>query len=152
MSKRNRRLWREEEKRRAEQNHESRKQEMLDLVNDPVLRRVSKKTQNIPKYTKPPDSRPTAVCFDIDGPSLTHSVVKFQMDTLIEDFDDFEVKVVSVEYQPRAIHIKGIDVENRWVITLDSQYAAARLSGSQLLFGTKEVIVRRYDDVIGFRI
>lgn len=84
---------REEEKRRAEQNHESRKQEMLDLVNDPVLRRVSKKTQNIPKYSKPPDSRPTAVCFDIDGPSLTHSVVKFQMDTLIEDFDDFEVKV-----------------------------------------------------------
>lgn len=58
-------------------------------------------------------------------------------------------QVVSVEYQPRAIHIKGIDVENRWVITLDSQYAAARLSGSQLLFGTKEVIVRRYDDVIG---
>lgn len=61
----------------------------------------------------------------------------------------FPLQIVSLEYQPRAVHIKGHNVDNRWVVTLDSQYSVNRLSGSQLTFGSKVVTVRRYDDVLG---
>lgn len=85
---------REEDKKRMEK--ESQKKQVLDIFNDPLLRRVSKKSQNLPTYTKPPESRPCAVCFDIDGPSLTHSTIMFQLNVLLEDFDDVDIKVEAI--------------------------------------------------------
>ena len=48
------------------------------------------------------------------------------------------------------MHMKGgMARDNRWVITLDSQFGVSVLDGSKLLFGKQEVTIKSYDDVIG---
>ena len=76
-----------------EEEQASTRREALDLMNDPLLRRVRERTQNVAKYTKAPESRPCAVCFDLLGPSVAHSTVKFQLDALVRQLDDSDVKV-----------------------------------------------------------
>lgn len=86
-------ILREEEKQRAEEQQAARKREALDLLNDPVLKRVKERNQSVGKYTKAPDGRPFAVCFDLFGPSVAHSTVKFQLDTLFGQLNDSDIKV-----------------------------------------------------------
>nr|KAG5705091.1 hypothetical protein BaRGS_018821 [Batillaria attramentaria] len=138
---------REQEKQKAE--HEMKKRATLDLINDPLLARVAKKSHALPQYTKPPESRPCAVCFDAKGPSVTHATIKQQIDHLIAEFEDVVIKIESLEYQPRAVHINAGEPTNRWVITLNSQFAVSYLDGSKIMLGKQEVEVRRYDAVIG---
>ena len=59
------------------------------------------------------------------------------------------MQLVSLEYQPRAMHIPGDNVGNRWVITLDSQFGVSRLDGCKMVFGKQEVVLKSYDDTIG---
>ena len=89
--------FREEEKQRAEEEQISKRREALDLVNDPVLKRLKEKTRSGTKYSKAPDSRPFAVCFDLVGPSVAHSTVKFKLDQLFEQLNDADVKVTVLE-------------------------------------------------------
>ena len=90
-------VHREEERIRAEEEEAARKRHVLDLVNDPVLKRCNEKNHSVPKYARAPDSRPLAVCFDYLGPSVAHSTVKIKLDELIDslsDSDDVKVMVV----------------------------------------------------------
>nr|KAG5705092.1 hypothetical protein BaRGS_018822 [Batillaria attramentaria] len=124
------------------------KQKPLDLVNDPLLRRVAKKNQELPKYTKPPDSRPCAICFDVNGPSVAHSTVVEHLGTLLSEFEE-DIKVEALEFQPRSVLLNSVNADNRWVITLSSQYSVTCVSGTKLTLGPhKEVTLRSYDDVM----
>ncbi|KAL8599021.1 hypothetical protein ACOMHN_006830 [Nucella lapillus] len=140
---------REEERIRGEAEQAARRREALDLVNDPLLRRVKEKTQAVPKYSQAPDSRPFSVCFDYLGPSVAHCTVKMKLDELLCELKKTaDVKIVSMEYQPRAMHIQGKNIGNRWVVNLESQYGVSRLDGQKMTFGKQRVDIRRYDDVI----
>ena len=89
--------FREEDKQRAEEEQFSKRREALDLINDPVLKRLKEKNRSGTKYSKAPDSRPFAVCFDLVGPSVAHSTVKFKLDQLFEQLNDTDVKVTVLE-------------------------------------------------------
>ncbi|KAK7107606.1 uncharacterized protein [Littorina saxatilis] len=141
---------RDEERRGQEEEEASKKREVLDLVNDPILRRVKEKIHQVPKHVRAPDIRPFAVCFDLLGPSVAHSTVKMKLDQLFRELNNSDVKMTTIEYQPRAMHTRGQSqrVGNRWVITLDSLFGASYLDGSKMYFGKQEVQLGRYDDVM----
>ena len=122
----------------------------LNLATDPVLIKISKKSKNMIAQTGPPNKRPRAVCFDIVGAHLTHLNVwkAFQRDVM-SVCDD--VKLESIQFSPRSIFVprteKSDPVENRWVITLTSEWFRNRVTGMKITFGAFTTCLRRYDEV-----
>jgi hypothetical protein len=87
--------YREDERRRKE-DEESTRRKVLDIVNDPILRKVKDRNEKtyVPKFIRAPDSRPCAICFDYVGPSIAHSTVKMKFDQMLDDLgDDCDIKV-----------------------------------------------------------
>ncbi|XP_041352497.1 uncharacterized protein LOC121370985 [Gigantopelta aegis] len=124
----------------------------MDPTKDPILRRVAKKSKGYAKKMTKPDEQPTAVCFSMPGTELTHEAVWRQLEKdVLAQYP--EVKVSSIKYVPRDLLIvrpKGADpIENRWVVSLSSDWGRKRITGMWLRFAERPVQLKCYDDVVG---
>ncbi|CAL1542217.1 unnamed protein product [Lymnaea stagnalis] len=118
----------------------------INLKEDPMLIKVSKKNRNIGKFISKPEFQPMAVCFEIYGSNLTHRDVKSQLVQLLQTCP--EVRLSAIKFDHRALYNNSKDMFNRWIITASSVEGRNRLAGSSLTFSDQLVQLRRYDDVI----
>ncbi|GFO15299.1 hypothetical protein PoB_004180400 [Plakobranchus ocellatus] len=84
---------------------------VINLKEDPVLVKVSKKNQNVGKFTGPPEPKPNAVCFEMHGTSLTHRDVKQQVDKLLANCP--EIKLVELQFHHRSLINNIKEMQNR---------------------------------------
>ncbi|BFZ09800.1 hypothetical protein BsWGS_12838 [Bradybaena similaris] len=116
------------------------------LIEDPILVKVSKRNRNVGKFTCKPDPMPNAVCFEIPGTELRHQDVKLQVESLLRTYP--EVKIIGIQFHNRALVNNQRDMNNRWIITTNTDVGCNLLVGNCLSFDGHEVQLRLYDEVI----
>ncbi|KAK3734960.1 hypothetical protein RRG08_038983 [Elysia crispata] len=122
------------------------KNTFINLKEDPVLIKVSKKNQNVGKFSGPPELKPNAVCFEIQGSDLTHGDVKTQVQRLLRN--NPEVKLIEIQFHHRSLVNNIKDMHNRWIITTNSVEGRNRLAGATVSFPGFQAQLRRYDDIV----
>lgn len=118
----------------------------LNLNLNPNRKKVSSRDLGIPKHAFPPEQKPTAVCFNIKGSNLSHRDVKEKIEGVVRLWPGIGVQ--SIQFVPRAINIGSVHADNRWVITLNTEWARNRLAGTEVVFNDTTVQLRRYDDIM----
>ncbi|KAK0040552.1 hypothetical protein Bpfe_030010 [Biomphalaria pfeifferi] len=134
------------EKKKAETESAAPQRIEINLKEDPLLIKVSKKNKNVGHFLEKPAPQPNAVCFEILGSNQTHNEVKLQLERLLKTCP--EVKIMSIKFDHRAIYNNSKEMFNRWIITTNSILGRNRLAGCDMVFDEQVVQLRRYDDVI----
>ncbi|RUS71423.1 hypothetical protein EGW08_020806 [Elysia chlorotica] len=124
----------------------STKKNVINLKEDPVLMKVSKKNQNVGKFTSPPEPKPNAVCFEVQGSDLTHCEVKAQVQKLLRNSP--EIKITEMQFHHRSLINNIKEMNNRWIITTNSVEGRNRLAGATVSFPDFQTQLRRYDDIV----
>lgn len=91
------------------------------------------------KKREPPESLPTAISFDLGGSRASHEDVYYKLKDLLLSRGDF--KIISLQY---------VATRFRWVVVLDSRSARDQIAGTRLEINGRQVLLRRYDDIVSF--
>lgn len=95
-------------------------------------------------FNAPPQPAPLTLCFSHPGYDVTH------MDVLegIKERGAIEVsRIKSIQFVDMNVVLGAAGVDNRWLITLESQNARYKLFRDGLSIKGERVFLRRYDDV-----
>ena len=60
-----------------------------------------------------------------------------------------KAKVTTIQYEDRNVKLRSQGLDNRWIITLDSEEATNHLVNYGLMMLNRYVNVMKYDNVVG---
>ena len=103
-------------------------------------------TRAILHFKKPPESHPMTVCFHFPSIALTHVHVIRLMTGLIGPFRGS--KVTSLQFVDRNVVHGTRGLDNRWLVTLNTNESRDYLVNSGLPLFNRVVDIKLYDDVM----
>ena len=103
-------------------------------------------TRVIANFSSRPQPQPMTVCFHFPSAALTHAHVIRLMNCLIGQFPGS--KVTSVQFVDRNVKHGARGLDNRWLVTVNTNEARDYLINSGLPLFNKVLPIKAYDDVL----